>query len=463
MEWSDEMEIDCMLDNSLSIEDKRYFDINFRRIVEDIVSKYNIEDIVYNMGDIVSEKDKHKLLNQILINRFNGLNGYYHHFVENENDNNLNQLIEENFMLVNYLVKAIPLSFEFFLDIIDEILLSIIYEEKEAENLFIEGQTELNENMKNTIHNIKKPNLKYYFLFDPQIIQSTSQIAKIPVIGSGLIRLWLSSPEFRNLFIETVTRYEKYEVNKIYTILDNSEKMGIQYKLHDHIILEKLLGLSTSKDFIDFIIYSLDNPAECPWRELLSIILKFQGEYSRVAIIQAIGFDFYAWKNGVKRNEKERLNVYIKLLEMFVDIYNQIYKESVLSVRKLGNTILGISELKFNLLEKRSWIQQFGTPVFQNDSRDSFGIEQREIQEFLEILKSLDKKQENNEKKIEFIKKQCYIKKRIMPFYLELDIESRRMWFTNHAFDENTTIRNEVRSIVINENKNKYKNKYSTV
>lgn len=417
-------------------EDHGYFDINFRRVMEDILSRYNNES---------------KPSERTLMETYNGLTGHYNFFVGDEKSNNLDQLMAQNFELVNILIRAIPMSFEFELDIIDEVLLDILYDAKEEENLFVEDQAELNRIMKETIHNIKKPNMNYYFLFDPQIIQSTRQKAKIPVIGSGLIRLWLSSSKFRKLFVETTTRFEKYGANEIYDILDEGEKRGIKYKLDDQIILEKLLGLSTGKMFIDFVVDALDEPDACSWGDLLSTILKFQGQYSRVAIIQAIGFDFYNWKNGARKNEDKRLVVYIKLLEKLVDTYNHIYQEAVFCVRELGYKIYKASEMKSILLEKRSWIQQAGYPVFQNDPRDSFGIEERQIQEFLTILAEKRTKQE----KIQFIKDQRYIQTRITPFYLELDELSRRMWFKSNTANEDTKITNEVRKIIIEKNKDK--------
>ena len=423
-------------ERSLLKEDHKYLDINFRKVMEDILSQYNNE----------SEPSE-----RTLMETYNGLTGQYNFFVGDEKSNNLDQLMAQNFELVNILIRAIPMSFEFELDIIDEVLLDILYGAKEEENLFVEDQAELNRIMKDTIHNIKKPKMNYNFLFDPQIIQSTSQKVKIPVIGSGLVRLWLSSSKFRKLFVETTTRYEKYGAKEIYDILDEGEQRGIKYKLDDQIILEKLLGLSTGKMFIDFVIDALDEPEVCPWADLLSIILKFQGEYSRVAIIQAIGYDFYNWKNGARKNEDKRLVVYIKLLEKLVDTYNHIYQEAVFGVRELGHKIYKASEMKSVLLEKRSWIQQAASPVFQNDPRDSFRIEERQIQEFLTILSEKKTKQE----KIQFIKHQRYMQTRITPFYLELDELSRRMWFRSDIVNEDTKITNQVRKIIIEKNKDK--------
>ena len=103
-------------ERSLLKEDHKYLDINFRKVMEDILSQYNNES---------------ELSERILMETYNGLTGQYNFFVGDEKSNNLDQLMAQNFELVNILIRAIPMSFEFELDIIDEVLLDILYGAKE--------------------------------------------------------------------------------------------------------------------------------------------------------------------------------------------------------------------------------------------------------------------------------------------------------------------------------------------
>lgn len=425
----------CILDGKSSLEDdEKYFDINFKRIIE----------------AIISQGEEHKPTNQEFINKYNGVLGKYSFYSEIENWNNMDQLIEENFELVNILTKDIPLSFEFTLDVIDEILLDIMYEEKE--NLFIDHADDLNKHMKDTISNIKKEHVNCTFLFGRENVQSTSKKTQISVFGSGLIRLWLSSSKFRKIFVENTTRFEKYKADEIYEMLDKGEQDGIKYEIGDKIILEKLLGISTGKVFGDFIINCLEDPDSCQWKDLLNILLEFGGERSRVAIIQAIGLDLYNWRNGARKNEDKRIIVYIKILEKLLKEYNQIYHKAVVEIRELSKKAYRLSEIKFLLLEKRAEIQRVGYPVFLNEPMGSFKLYEREIEEFLKILDTKEKKVE----KIKFIKEQIYIRKRILPFYLESDEGVRKIYYKAPVFNENTRIMNQVRRIAIEKNKLKY-------
>ena len=142
---------------------------------------------------------------------------------------------------------------EFQMDIWNELLLSIRNISDASEPLY--DQKIESETIKETIKTLNKSTTKYTLIFDASNLNSLSQKIKIKSFGSGVVRLWLSSSKFRNLFKKTDVRNEKYDIHSIEDFFIKDESYAAQpFKDEDAIVLEKLLGVRTYKFFIPYIV-----------------------------------------------------------------------------------------------------------------------------------------------------------------------------------------------------------------
>lgn len=427
----------CIADNlgnkiHLPTDKETYLNVNFRQVIRDEIKKCEKSGI---------PKERR------LSFTYQGMTNQYSWYQEDEQGNNLEQVIAQHYELEQMIMQEIPLSLEFEIDLIDEMLLCITQKEGKKEKLFSDDVEALFDNMKNTIHNRSKTN--YVVPFDPGLICSESKKTEIPVLGSGVIRLWLSSSEFRRLLVENTTRFEKYETQNILDIFDNGRKGGIKYSLEDAIILEKVLGIFTGNTFADYIMSLLEK--DVIWEKLLDILLEYEGEYSRCAIIQMVGIDLYNWKNQIRKIEGKQIETYIKILEHFKKDYNDIYLNSIETIKDICFSFKDLTVVRSQLLERRKEILRLGHPVFMMND-----IYRQKVVKPLcqQLIKELQEKKTENEK-IEMISAYTEFPYRLEAFYTEITDEGQRQ-FIRYKYLEEADKLNEIRHQIIQKNRKKF-------
>lgn len=413
-------------------EDKEiYLDVNFKHIINDVMKS-------------VTEPETLSRRSSSYI--FQGIMNMYEFYQEDKWGDNFEQIKGQHYELEQIITKTVPLSFEYELDLIDETLLCIMQKENKKEKLFLDKAEELNNDMKNTIHNRNKVN--YIFPFNPEWIQSESKKAEIPALGSGVMRLWLSSSEFRKLLVENTSRFEKYETQNLFHILDSGVEKGLKYSTEDTIILEKILGISTGNAFESYIMSLLEK--ETIWKELLDILLEYEGEYSRCAIIQAIGFDLYNWKNKIRKASNKKIETYVKLLEYYVKPYNNIYRSSVETITSIYFSFKDLSAIREHLIGRRKELLKFGCPAFSSNVIYYEKIIKPKYSRFLEELMQVELESE----KVELIQKRTEDIYKIMPFYTECQDVEKKMLKLDYL--EETDRLKRIREKIIQINRKKY-------
>lgn len=158
---------------------------------------------------------------------------------------------------------------------------------------------------------------------------STAKNAEIYSIGCNVVRIWLFSKEFRNLFIKTETRFEKYKKEDIERIFEGCSKLYLDYKTDDYIILEKLLGLNTDTYIRNFILSSIKEPNFEILSPLIEALMKCRGCFSRCMFIQCIGIQLWVDRQKGSLNQKERLEVYTEILNHKMREYEELYRQIV--------------------------------------------------------------------------------------------------------------------------------------
>ena len=290
-------------------EDKeKYTDFNVKRYTRE-----KINDIKYE-SDLSKEKD--------LQYRFHGISGEclpIEDETEDESDTDENKelkrkerkdiLMAQNCLFCNSLTSLIT-SDEFAMDLWNDLLLIVKYLKKDRERLypemkksdvkviirncngeyFADNESEQYRNyikkMKETIHTLNSDKrVNYRYIFDVNELKSRNQSSMIYSFGSEVVRLWLYSSEFRNLFVDTVNNVDKYELFNIAKF----DTLYKSYKADDAIILEKMLGLSTLYYFIAYITNTFEEFELCDVEKAIDILMDFNGEYTRCGIIQLLG------------------------------------------------------------------------------------------------------------------------------------------------------------------------------
>lgn len=221
-----------------------FWEINFERLVSECKSKK-----VTQISEDVQLRAK-----------LDGIYGRYY-----SKDSSL--LEENNFELCNRLEQIITSQF-CELDIYNELYLILQCVNGEKEKLFLDKwyldkKSEKNtipefQKIKDNIKNLKKKD-KENHIFSMEKY-STAKNAEIYSVGCNVVRIWLFSKKFRNLFIKTETRFEKYKNEDIEKIFEDCNELHLDYKTDDYIILEKLLGLNTDTYIRNFILSSIKEP-----------------------------------------------------------------------------------------------------------------------------------------------------------------------------------------------------------
>lgn len=433
----------CLLDNIESInfpqkDKEKYIDVSIDEIIQYSVENVEREESVSN---ILPEDDMIRM-------RFNGLLGNY--TVINETEFPMEQAMEQRLLIENEILlkswKNIFYSIEYKLDILDDLYLILSYLANEKQDLYFKGKPAINEKMIETIKNVKKSETKnldrYAYIFDMSQINRSRKDFKISRCGSGVVQLWLLNKKFRNLFVEKTTAFEKYRLVNIYEILKEGKREGIKYNRSDHIILEKLLGVSTENVLYEYVITCLESKKNIKLLLLfVDELMKYNGERSRSGIIQYIGYDLYAIKCGNKKNnEDNRLSIYIILLRLFKEEFNKIYLETLNTALNEYKKYFSISTSIEKVAEKSQFLSNVGQPLYLNNPVYQSAVKKRNDLYFLkEIIKATDENQ-----RLRLLEERDQMKEELESYYTERNRWGREYFINSKDENVRTTIQKEI-------------------
>lgn len=345
----------CKKEDFVDTEVCSVWDINYQRVVEYVKEKnpLKVEKKQYSFSPMESFN--------LLISRNSGMDLLSHP----QNGKRIEALKIGNSKLWKEF-NGVIFSAECELDVLNDVYLSVVDACGHTEKLFLQdwyledGSEEgilasVKMTIKNESRSKKTSNLP--LIFDMQNINSTKKDMEIPDLGSGIVRLWLSSKDFRNLFIKAEKRTEKYDVNKIVDILKEGKTNNIRYKTDDYIILEKLLGINTFFTFKYCLLDKLNNEARDPEliREFVQVLSKCKGMFSRCLFI------FFA-SNYILKNidnelvivTKNKIKECIILLEESIKEYNRLYLLSCNMILKEYMKIYSCDKTKKDIEHQRN-------------------------------------------------------------------------------------------------------------
>lgn len=454
-------------------EDKeKYTDFNVKRYTRE-----KINDIKYE-SDLSKEKD--------LQYRFHGISGEclpIEDETEDESDTDENKelkrkerkdiLMAQNCLFCNSLTSLIT-SDEFAMDLWNDLLLIVKYLKKDRERLypemkksnikvitrnsngeyFADDESEQYRNyikkMKETIHTLNSDKrVNYRYIFDVSELKSRNKLSMIYSFGSEVVRLWLYSSEFRNLFVDTVNNVDKYELFNIAKF----DTLYKSYKADDAIILEKMLGLSTLYYFIAYITNTFEEFELCDVEKAIDILMDFNGEYTRCGIIQLLGFHLYDWNFKNKtQNKKQKLKNHIELLEYYCPILNDIYKKTLKDIMDFYSSIYTFETFEKIVEEKRAELKSSGYPGIMNDPLYYKCIQRKDDLDFLHNLEHF----KSEEEKMIFLKDNRDVRQLLQPFYYECDGMQRAILYPWPVEDKQSSKRAEIWKTIIQKNMCKY-------
>ena len=277
-------------------------------------------------------------------------------------------------------IKKLPESYEFMMDIYNEIYLSVVYLKQEKENFYIEEKnsedTGLNNSIKNTIDNRKrgcKKGTEYDdFIFDITPYTSAAKNAKIPCFGSGVAKAWLCSKSIKNLFsaVKSESESEKYDLQVIidnFDVVEKGEKSkaslknpekettgksGIKFTRVDKILLERITGVSLGIEAQEFTYKKKIETGTTEFPNFIKVLMGFNGEYSRRAIMQIVVLKFSEIKGDELLNRNRLLNIYRSVLEKYCKLYNNIYVNVAKELMKKYGKAFSLDGLE-KMLEKK--------------------------------------------------------------------------------------------------------------
>lgn len=245
------------------------------------------------------------------------------------------ELSDQNEWLNSECIMDILFSDEYKLDIWNEIYLKLLAVSGEKEKLFpakriiyIGGNPNSNENqincMKNTINNRKKKNNVYNddLIFSMDGIKSVKKDVEIDKFGSDIIRLWLSEPEFRTLFVDTESRIEKYDPNTILRTVKNRIQNEESY-----IIVEKILGLDLGF-YLQFCITEQSGKIEDDQLEkIIDSLIQCDGVNSRLLFL----YDMRSHLEETKYQEGKNniISSYLDCIQQSVPLIQTIYAAAI--------------------------------------------------------------------------------------------------------------------------------------
>lgn len=264
---------------------------------------------------------------------------------------------------MDFYLEYLPYSGEFRLDVLNEICLSIEYLEDDKIELLPDGDNntrEFSEKIRNGMETARREKGTHYnriLNIDTYLEQTKGtnmRFRKIPKFGSGVMKLWLSSPKFKNLLSGGDGAREKYKMSEIIKRIEEAEKTEksktsdlkvtvsgdkkmpqineeldykgvLEYSRTDAIILERILGISELREFQEYVAPQLKG-SENGISDLLQSIRQYHGEYVRCFLIRLIGCCLY--ERGHKNrpyDENDILLGYKLRIDRYREVYNEIY------------------------------------------------------------------------------------------------------------------------------------------
>lgn len=381
------MERYCLLHNwkldDFQKQDKdKCIDVNYRSMVEQV-------------KEIEDDKTKKMIWNNYLKDQNNKLNELGYNIIHREIKSYLDGVDK-------FISEKLIDSYECELDITEESVLILVKLKEDEESLF-QWNSNVNKShmleicvntMKQTIGNIRDGKGKTEKIFDVSDISTTKEKAKIKSFGCDIVRLWLISKDFRNLFTYTVSRNEKYKLNSILNIVDSAQEYGIPLKLEECIILEKLLGIQTWMSFCTWIYPYISNEEGITingktLNVFLETIMKYEGNNVRCAIIQNIGNILKHIQDGFRNYLEDSLVKMITvILEKNVEYFNDLYRNTANRMLKQLAKIYTAETALERMLQKRKELNKVGNSWMGYD----YNVRDTVFSYYLEqIIKSYEK------------------------------------------------------------------------
>ena len=485
------MERYCYLKDDCSLsegkKDNGLWELNYRRLVESALKNKKKQD--------KEKQDEARQVEEIIFNMFNETQIPYQEVYQSDLNPKFRTLYKE-------LVYGVLKSTECELDVVNEVYLMAVRarKEKEKELLFFSEEDDLNGKMKDNIKNIKRGPGKQNIIFHIAEDLGTGKNQKIDAFGSEIIRFYLWSKDFRNLFVKTKKVYDKYSYNEILGVLDSGvDEKILTRKPETSIILEKILSLTSVQCMNSFIgdllnevnvinvkkeeaeesekenTINIDNAKKKEAVELeientinidnakkeeavelgientiidmVKKLWEIPGEYSRTLMIQLIYTELKDSRKslGNKENEQRAIELYIKLLEEVKKDFTLYYKQLVKSMweeYRKEYSAKGVAEL---LKEKRE-------QLFECDAALTLLASNREKwhgDKTNELKKRIEK---NDSKKIEEFWNVEDKKWKITPFY----IEQNYVFKPTFKFAADERFLNLIQRVVIQQNIKRY-------
>ena len=331
---------------------------------------------------------------------------------------------------MEFYLEQLPYYSEFRLDILNEVYLSLEYLEDDKTELLSEGDNdiqEFSEKIKAGIQSIKRweehcPNK---ILDIDTYLQQTEgkrmNLRKIPMFGSGVMKLWLASEEFRKVLnkncaiknckadeiikiIEKAEKSEESELSNLKITLSTDKKLSnkeednykgvLKYSTTDAIILERILGLSELREFQDYVVPQLKGN-ENGVSDLLKSIRQYHGEYVRCFLIRLIGCCLYECGHKNRPyDENDILKEYKLKIDRHRDAYNEIYLTTHNQMlKKYGKncslqTTKKLVKKNIQWTKKMFWLSMPMTPLIKKLKEKTFKelMKQEEWDEIFKIM-----------------------------------------------------------------------------
>lgn len=265
-----------------------------------------------------------------------------------------------------FYLEQLPYYGEFRLDILNEVYLSLEYLEDDKIELLSDGDIdaqEFSEKIKDGIRSVKKDKgtrSNGIMDIDTYLEQTkgTRRFRKIPKFGSGVMKLWLGSKEFRTVLNETWGTTEKYKMDEIIKVIEKAEKTEksmmsgvkitlskggkelspklpnkdeevdyrgvLEYSHTDAIILERILGIAELREFQEYVAPQLNGNENCI-SDLLKSITQYHGEYTRCFLIRLLGCCLHECGGSNLYDKNDILKGQRLIIDRNRDIYNKIY------------------------------------------------------------------------------------------------------------------------------------------
>lgn len=176
--------------------------------------------------------------------------------------------------------------------------------------------------------------------------------------GIGLMRLWVYSKNFRNLFQKVYGMSNKYELDNFIACIDEGAEI-IDEKIENFLILDKLASVSLIKTFYKFIYPYISDFGKSEYKcmdAFIQKVMELDGNYIRCRVLEYLGRELANIQNTDKKYRKRRMELYNLYLKDAVPHVNRQFKEFCNIKLNEIKKCFSFSAWKHYVKEEKKWM-----------------------------------------------------------------------------------------------------------